>query len=1318
MPQFSQQLQALSRINRIAVGHGLRIMSLEQEVDALCRRYGQPSRYAAAGEPGAAPADNPSPAPVPPEGAAPLEAVLCNDRLARRAARAPDHAAENRMLACLVQALADAPGTVFQVLAESIVQGLPAGSAGVSLLTRDGKLFYTAAIAGAWQACQGIDTPTHFSPCGDAVERQGALLFEHPERRYAYLSVLAPAAQELLLVPFHVKGMVVGTVWAVSHEAGQAHGGQRPFDAEDVRQLASLGRFASGAYQTTLSLDAALEQGRTALGLMEDAVLQAHQAMEKLYESREHYRSRFESIEEGFCIMERVQAEGEPADFRYVEANPAFSAQTGLGDVTGKTLREVMPDDFESRFQICDSVLTTGEPVRARRPVAHLGRMLELYAFRLEDGTGQRVAVNFQDITDRHQAEDLVARQAAELARLYATAPVGLFVFDADLRFIRVNQAMAELNGLPAEQHVGRTLHELLSPELAAPTEALLRQVLDTGEPVLNHEVQGATLPRPGQPRHWLVNYHPVQGANGAVQGVHGAVQEITERKRAEQALRESQRFLRSSLDALSGHIAVLDESGTILQINEAWRRFAIENQSSSTAVGVGVNYLAQCEKSFAQGDRTPDYLQGIQDVMAGRRTYFEMEYPCHSPAKKRWFVMRVSRFHSPGPARIVIVHDDCTERKLAEQASRESEERYRNLFSLMDEGFCLLEIIFDDHQQAVDCRFLEVNPAFAKQTGYPDIQGRRLREVAPRRDAHWLKMCGQVALSGEPVRYIHEEKGERSLWFDVYAARLGSARHPKVAIVFNNITKSTVAADALRNSEQRFRALFENGPTGIFYCDRSGAIQEFNRAAVELYGQKPAPGESVENFRRSLKLYLPDGSWMSSALTQRVLRGELPMVQDMELIVERPDGSRITGIVSIVPLRNSRGEIAGVINSIYDITERSRLQYQTQEQARALAEQHRHKDEFLAMLGHELRNPLAPLSSAVHLLRLQKNEAPLQRQALDIIERQAGQLKHLVDDLMEMSRITSGSIQLRQERIQVGDVVQAALETVQPLMAEHGHALTVSAPPQPVWLHADAARLEQVLVNLLTNAAKYTNPGGQIWLSVEADTQAAQAVIRVRDTGIGIAAELLPRIFELFTQAERSLDRSQGGLGIGLCLVKRLVGLHGGTVQAHSVLGEGSEFVVRLPALAESMPPPEPSAPQPLASPAPAAGKGCRVLAVDDNEDAVRTLAMLLKMSGHEVQIAYDGLSALDMARAMPPDVMLLDIGLPGLTGYEVAEQVRQDPALKDTVLVALTGYGRAGDRQFSHDVGFDYHLVKPADFGEVDKILAAVCARNAARD
>ena len=520
------------------------------------------------------------------------------------------------------------------------------------------------------------------------------------------------------------------------------------------------------------------------------------------------------------------------------------------------------------------------------------------------------------------------------------------------------------------------------------------------------------------------------------------------------------------------------------------------------------------------------------------------------------------------------------------------------------------------------------------------------------------------------------------------------------------DITARLHAEKALRESEARFRALFDRGPIAIYSCDASGKTEEFNACAVALWGREPKRGDSDERYSASFKLFLPDGTLLPPAQSPMadVLNGKIPAAYDKEFVIERPDGSRITVMSNVVALKNDRGEITGAMCCFYDITERSRLQQETLAQAQALAEVDRRKDEFLAMLSHELRNPLAALSNAAQLLRLQKNEAPLQQQARNVIERQLGQLKHLVDDLLEVSRITSGRVQLRQERVSVGGIVERAVETAQPLIAQRRHDLKVSLPPEPIFLQADAARLEQVLVNLLTNAAKYTDEGGRIWLSVEQEGNAA--VLRVRDTGIGIAPELLPRIFDLFTQAERSIDRSQGGLGIGLCLVERLVELHGGSVQAHSVLGQGSEFVVRLPLMLTA----PPASPAPAIEAAQSPAKGCRVLVVDDNVDAAQSLAVLLEMTGHEVRLAYDGPSALEAAIAWRPDAVLLDIGLPGITGYEVAERIRREATLKNTVLVALTGYGQESDRQHSQEAGFDHHLVKPADFADVRKILANV--------
>ena len=285
--------------------------------------------------------------------------------------------------------------------------------------------------------------------------------------------------------------------------------------------------------------------------------------------------------------------------------------------------------------------------------------------------------------------------------------------------------------------------------------------------------------------------------------------------------------------------------------------------------------------------------------------------------------------------------------------------------------------------------------------------------------------------------------------------------------------------------------------------------------------------------------------------------------------------------------------------------------------------------------------------------------------------------------------------------------IVEVAVETARPLIEQRRHELTVSLPLEPIWLHADAARLAQVVVNLLTNAAKYTEEGGHVWLTVQQEGD--ECVLRVQDTGVGITPELLPRIFDLFTQADRSLDRSQGGLGIGLALVHRLTDLHGGEVKAFSTLGQGSEFVVRLPVVPTDTPQP----PSPVTETGQPTTRPLRVLVVDDNEDTVLSFSMLLKASGHDVRTAHDGPTAVQAALDYRPDVVLLDIGLPVLNGYEVAKRIRQHSVLKNVVLVALTGYGQDSDRQTSLQAGFNHHLVKPAPLEQLEQILATVSAK-----
>ncbi len=507
------------------------------------------------------------------------------------------------------------------------------------------------------------------------------------------------------------------------------------------------------------------------------------------------------------------------------------------------------------------------------------------------------------------------------------------------------------------------------------------------------------------------------------------------------------------------------------------------------------------------------------------------------------------------------------------------------------------------------------------------------------------------------------------------------------------------------RVRDQQFytRSLIEANIDALMTTDPRGIISDVNKQMEALTG-----ATRDELIGAPFKDYFTNPERAEAGINRVLAEGK---VTDYELTARSRDGRETVVSYNATTFYDRERKLQGVFAAARDVTERSRFEVQMRDQAAKLSDLHHRKDEFLAMLSHELRSPLAPIANAIQLLGLQKaSESLIQQQARGIIERQMGQLQHLVDDLLEMSRITTGRVLLRKQRVAVDGIVSCAIETVRPLIEQRGHEITISLPSEPIWLNADAARLEQVVVNLLTNAAKYTEEGGQIWLTVQQEGD--ECVMRVRDTGVGITPELLPCVFDLFTQAERSLDRSQGGLGIGLALVQRLTDLHGGTVEASSVLGQGSEFIVRLPIMidetrlkgeATECGTSQSESESPLTT-------SLRVLVVDDNVDTVLSFSMLLQASGHEVRTAHDGLSAVQAALDYLPDVMLLDIGLPGLNGYEVAKQVRQLPQLRDVVLVALTGYGQESDRTTSIEAGFNHHMVKPASFQQIKQILAAV--------
>jgi signal transduction histidine kinase len=372
------------------------------------------------------------------------------------------------------------------------------------------------------------------------------------------------------------------------------------------------------------------------------------------------------------------------------------------------------------------------------------------------------------------------------------------------------------------------------------------------------------------------------------------------------------------------------------------------------------------------------------------------------------------------------------------------------------------------------------------------------------------------------------------------------------------------------------------------------------------------------------------------------------------------------------------------------------------QAQSEALIEADRRKDEFLATLAHELRNPLAPLRHGLDILRRNPDSAET-REIRDMMDRQLVHLVRLVDDLLDVSRVSQGKIELRREIIQAADGIRLAVEAIQPLIESAGHSLALDLPSEPIWLDADLTRLAQLVGNLLNNAAKYTPPGGRI--GVRLRVEAEEAVIAISDTGIGIPLDMQSRVFELFTQVENAADRSQGGLGIGLALVRQLAAMHGGSVSAESGgAGQGSVFTVRLPRAAAPQAEGRTEAPQPT----PAPNRLRKVLIVDDNVDVAQTLGWMLEEIGHDYQIVHEGALAVQAAREFRPDAILLDIGLPVMDGYAVCRALRQDDLVKDTLIIAQTGWGRVEDKSLTSAAGFDLHLVKPIRYDELERILA----------
>jgi len=850
-------------------------------------------------------------------------------------------------------------------------------------------------------------------------------------------------------------------------------------------------------------------------------------------------------------------------------------------------------------------------------------------------------------------------------------SPVLIAYIGSDRTFKYVNKPYAERFGLRQQDIVGRTVREVIGDEAYAVIEHYIDAVF-RGERV---EFEMELALRGIGARHMWVTYEPEFEELGQVAGYVATILDITNRKQAEEMISIEKRFSDLIVNSLPGIFYLINERGQFLRWNKA-----LEEVSGYSSEEIS----KMSPLDFFGGVDKPLIAARIQQVFSYGEVTAEAHFVTKRGGKIPYFFTG-KRIEFDGNPCLVGMGIDVTQRYQAEMAQS------------------YLAAIVESSEDAVFA-FNLGGFITSWNAGAERLFGYTSAEVVGR-PACILIPPGHSEMEEPPKILSHIGQWERATQYETVRTRKDgelisvsltvspikdkSGRIIGVSNIVRDITERKRAESELRESEAHFRGLADAMPQLVWTASPDGTIEYYNSRVRQFNG-----------FTSSA-----DGAWdwqpvvHEDDLRETVNCWEAAVrsgdIFECEHRIKLADGSFRWFLSRAMPLRNDAGEVVRWFGTATDIHDLRKTEQE-------LRENDRRKDEFLAMLAHELRNPLAPIYNATQALKRVGGPDPQVRQLRDMIERQVKYMSRLVDDLLDVSRITRNKITLRKENLEMLTVVGRAVETSRPLIDARKHHLNVSFPHDPVLVEGDLTRLSQVISNLLDNAAKYTEEGGNIWLSVE--NEGSQVVIRVKDDGVGIPPHILPHVFDLFTQADRTLDRSQGGLGIGLTLVRRLVELHGGRVEARSSgHGMGSEFVIYLPAAtrAESN----------LEVPAPVAGvtsvNRCRILVVDDNVDAAETIAFLLKFDGHDVRVAHDGLAAVESALAFRPQAILLDIGLPGLDGYEVARRLRRLDETKDMILIALTGYGRNEDRVRALTSGFNYHITKPVDPVEVELVI-----------